>query len=334
MDTSPRPLPLVSVLIPTYNQGRYVATTMQSALSQDYPNLEVIVADDCSTDDTAAVVECLDDARLRFAPSPRNLGRVANYRRGLYALARGEWVLNLDGDDFLVDKSFVSAAVAAASLDDSVALVCADRYECSEPVDLSAFPSGEAARAEPRIVDGTGYVLSLPRPAWRMHHLTTLYRAEVARAIDFYRADIVSSDYESLFRLALGNRLAHLEAKVAVWRRHGGNASCQQDSEKSIRNFALFQSVRDFAIERLGPGSESDFDPWLVRTVSNRYYVTLMSYLRDGDLGGFRPIDRYVKATYPEARAQALSRPKTYVKGVLASCRGIARALRRAWKAA
>ncbi len=322
--------PLVSILVPAYNQAKYLRATISSALAQEYPSLEVVVADDSSTDDTASVVASFGDPRLRYEPAPRNLGRVANYRRGLYELARGEWILNLDGDDLLIDPGFVGAAVAAASRDDSVVLVCADRYERADPIDPASFGPGRAALVEPSFVDGTAYVLSLPRPAWRMHHLTALYRAEAARSIGFYRADIVSSDYESLFRLALGNRVAHLEARVAVWRRHGGNASCEQDAEKAIRNYALFQGVRDFAVARLGPGSAASFDPWLIRTVANRYYVTLMSYLRDGDLRGFLPVDRYVEATYPRARARALAHPKTYIKGALAWGRGLARSLRRA----
>lgn len=317
--------PLVSIVIPTYNQADYLPMTIRSALAQDYPDLEVIVADDCSTDGTDDVVRSFSDSRLRYAPSSRNLGRVANYRRGLYELARGEWVLNLDGDDFLTDRGFVRAAVTVAVAETEVVLVFADRYDRSGSIDPSAFPSGAVEHVGPRILDGTSYVLSLPRPEQRMHHLSTLYRAREARSVDFYRADIVSSDYESLFRLAIGRRLAYLDACVGVWRRHGDNASCQQDADKAIKNYQLFQSVRDFAVGKLGLDHEAVFDAWLIRNVANRYYVSLMSYLRAGNFANFRSIDRFVRTKYPRARIHALLNPKTYIKGAVALVKGVIR---------
>jgi glycosyltransferase involved in cell wall biosynthesis len=305
--------PLVSVLIPTYNQAGYVGDAIRSALEQDLGDLEVIVSDDCSSDGTADVVRGFSDLRLRYEPSARNLGRVANYRRGLYELARGTWVLNLDGDDFLTDSTFLRAAVAAAGDGEPASIVFADRYEREGAIDPRSFPSGGAASGAPERMDGTSYVLSLPRKDARMHHLCALYRRDAARAIGFYRADIVSSDYESLYRLALSHPIVHIPAKVGVWRRHGANASGGMDARASIENYRLFQGVHDFAVESAGLDPRA-FGDWLLRNVSRRYYVSLMGYLRGGALGEFRTIDRYVRAQYPAARRRALLSPKTWVK--------------------
>ena len=315
--------PLVSIIIPTYNQAVFLSTAIDSALAQDYPALEVIVADDCSTDDTAEIVASFADPRLRYEPASQNLGRVANYRRGLYELARGEWVLNLDGDDFLLDRSYISAAVKAAELGADVALVFADAYKLEDPIDPSALSSGKAEMGEPEYMEGTEYILSLPRPKARMHHLNVLYNRSAAMAIDFYRADILSSDYESLFRLAIGHRIVHIPCCVGVWRRHGGNASAGTDPKDAILNYRLFQSVRDYAVESLGPGVRRKFDDWLERNVANRYYGNILSYLRQGDIPGLREIDRYIRRVYPAARRKALRSPKTIVKGLWAGVRGL-----------
>jgi hypothetical protein len=159
-----------------------------------------------------------------------------------------------------------------------------------------------------------------------MHHLCALYRGDAARAIGFYRADIVSSDYESLYRLAIGHSIVHIPAKVAVWRRHGGNASRRRDAEESVQNYELFRSVRDFAAGELGPGGAA-FDRWLTRNVANRYYVSLMSYLGSGAFREFGTIDRYVRGAFPAARRRALLSPKTYIKGAAALARCLARSL-------
>jgi glycosyltransferase involved in cell wall biosynthesis len=313
---------LVTILIPTYNQSSYIATAIKSALAQDYPNFEVVVSDDCSTDGTRAAVGRFSDPRLRYEPAPRNLGRAANYRRGLYDLARGEWVLNLDGDDFLVDPTFISTAVAAA--DETVALVFADRWVCDENADLRSFATGAAVSARPEYLDGTTYVLSLPRNKLRMHHLSIVYRRAEAIAIDFYRADIVSCDYESIFRLILGRTIVHIPTSVAAWRRHPGNASRVHDAEQSIANYGLFQGVRDFALERLGVEFVQRFDNWLERNVANRFYGNMLSYCRAGDFSGLRQISRFLQRNYPAARRRALTNPKVVARGLIAAVLGMA----------
>ena len=315
--------PLVSIIIPTYNQAAYISTAIDSALAQDYPELEVIVADDCSTDGTAEILAAYADPRLRYEPASRNLGRVANYRRGLYELARGKWVLNLDGDDFLINGGYIGAAVKAAELGSDVTLVFADAYKLRDPIDLSALSPDKAAIGEPEYMDGTEYILSLPRPKARMHHLSALYDRSAAMAIDFYRADIVSSDYESLFRLAIDHRIAYIPSHVGVWRRHGANASAGTNPKDAILNYRLFQSVRDYAVESLGPGVGRKFDIWLERNVANRYYGNILSYLRQGDISALREIDRYIRRAYPAARRRAFLNPKTIVKGLWAGARGL-----------
>lgn len=92
--------PLVSLLIPVYNSGAYISAAIRSALAQDYPELEIIISDDASTDGSAAQIHALvrDDPRVRFVAQPRNLGMVANWNWCL-AQARGTYVKFLFGDD-------------------------------------------------------------------------------------------------------------------------------------------------------------------------------------------------------------------------------------------
>ncbi len=103
--------PTVSILIPTYNQAQYIEQAIRSALMQDFASLEVLVLDDASTDQTAALAHQWDsDPRFRHICNERNLEQVANYRRALVEHARSEWVLMLDGDDYLIEVGFISHA--------------------------------------------------------------------------------------------------------------------------------------------------------------------------------------------------------------------------------
>jgi glycosyltransferase involved in cell wall biosynthesis len=95
-------LPSVSVLMPTYNYASYLAEAIESVLAQDFQDFELLIVDDCSSDQTAEVVRpfCDRDRRVRFVANPSNLGMVENWNRCLEQ-ARGEYIKFLFGDDKL-----------------------------------------------------------------------------------------------------------------------------------------------------------------------------------------------------------------------------------------
>jgi succinoglycan biosynthesis protein ExoO len=91
--------PVVSVIIPAYNTGAYIGNAIESALNQTLTDLEVLVVDDRSTDNTVAVVQSFADERLRLLQNPQNLGAGGARNRALSA-ARGKWIAVLDSDDW------------------------------------------------------------------------------------------------------------------------------------------------------------------------------------------------------------------------------------------
>ena len=89
----------VSVVIPAYNCTAYIALAIDSALGQQVP-LEVIVVDDCSTDDLPGLItRYREDSRVRYVRNEKNLGVAKTRNRGV-SLARGEYVAFLDADDY------------------------------------------------------------------------------------------------------------------------------------------------------------------------------------------------------------------------------------------
>src|SRR5580692_5505945 len=105
--------PKISVLIPTYNYGRFLPEAIESVLEQDFQDFELLIADDCSSDDTAEVVRpfCARDARVHFAVNPANLGMVNNWNHCL-TQARGEYIKFLFGDDKLIHRQALSKMLA------------------------------------------------------------------------------------------------------------------------------------------------------------------------------------------------------------------------------
>lgn len=95
--------PLVSVVISTYNRAEFLSESIESALSQSVRNIEVLVLDDGSTDDTRTVVESIDDSRLRYYQFPK-MGIPAIRNRGI-ELTRGRYTAIHDDDDIMLPWS-------------------------------------------------------------------------------------------------------------------------------------------------------------------------------------------------------------------------------------
>jgi glycosyltransferase involved in cell wall biosynthesis len=90
--------PLVSVIIPAYNNAEYLGETIQSVLNQTYSNLEVMVVNDASPDNVHAVVQQFNDARIKYIRHEKNQGLSAARNTGIRA-SIGEIIALLDGDD-------------------------------------------------------------------------------------------------------------------------------------------------------------------------------------------------------------------------------------------
>ena len=90
---------LVSIIMPSYNTGKYIAKSIKSVLVQTYKNWELIIVDDCSTDNTDEVVaDFLTDKRIRYIKNEKNSGAAISRNRALRE-AKGRWIAFLDSDD-------------------------------------------------------------------------------------------------------------------------------------------------------------------------------------------------------------------------------------------
>lgn len=110
----PKPLtgrPRVSVIVPCFNYGHFLPASVGSALGQYGVDVEVLIVDDASTDDSAAVADTLadSDSRVTVVRNARNLGHVRAFNRG-YEHATGELIVRLDADDLLTAGSLARAA--------------------------------------------------------------------------------------------------------------------------------------------------------------------------------------------------------------------------------
>ncbi|MCR4696216.1 MAG: glycosyltransferase [Lachnospiraceae bacterium] len=96
---------LVSIIMPSYNTAAYIAESIRSVINQSFQNWELLIVDDCSTDDTDEVVRpFLEDTRIRYIKNDINSGAAVSRNRALRE-AKGKWIAFLDSDDlWMADK--------------------------------------------------------------------------------------------------------------------------------------------------------------------------------------------------------------------------------------
>jgi glycosyltransferase involved in cell wall biosynthesis len=239
--------PLVSIMIPAYNQPQYIMQAVQSALAQDYSNLEVVVSDDSTNDETEIILKNLkQDERLRYYHNETRLGRVGNYRKLLFEYAKGEWVIMLDGDDYFINNSYITNAISSVVSDHNIVLVGAGISVLNEKDGSSGFFGLEEKTC---VFDGKDIFTKYKRLP---NHQTDFYPRNLARELDFYRDPSTGSDSESLYRLCLHGKVSYINEAVAVWRVHQQNTTYTRDLNKQIKEVVFIDKVYNYAVPRIG----------------------------------------------------------------------------------
>jgi glycosyltransferase involved in cell wall biosynthesis len=206
-------LPLVSVVIPCFNQSRYLGSSLGSVHAQDWRPIESIVVDDGSTDDTAATAKVLGATRV---VRQQNMG-LARARNAGLAAAHGEYIVFLDADDQLLPDA-VSSGVETMEQHPGAACVarrCLLMDDAERPLPTTP-PTLESTDLYRELL-GTNFVWT-PGAA--------LFRRDAIAAIDGFPTDYpAAADYAVLLALARQGTMI-VDRRDAVWyRKHDRNMS-------------------------------------------------------------------------------------------------------------
>lgn len=265
-------LPLVSIIIPTYNQQEYITDAIESALAQDYPSTEVIVSDDCSTDQTGQIASrYLSDARLGYHRNEKNLGRVGNYHNSAHNLANGEWAVNLDGDDYYTSKTFVSDALnlICQLKEDNVVAYCYRHSNLEHIKKLIPFREIDENRI---LVSGKDYFLKYYQIG-RFGHPNILYKRDLGIKLGLYTLPYQACDFHSLIRIFLLGNIILDKRVIAYWRVHGTNTTIKEVDDKQRQAKLTFDAIEEFARNYVSP---EDLAMWR----KNMDAVSYLDYIR------------------------------------------------------
>jgi len=250
-------LPLVSVAIPAYNHAAYIKACLASVCAQTYPELELVLIDDGSTDGT------LDIARRFLEPCRERFRRIVLERQenqgvsatsnAVIAACKGEWVHLLGSDDVLYPHKVECIQQAIAEWD------CADLALVHADADM-IDRHGQAIAAErlrrPRPAPG------LEREAWSwlffnrqyIFNPTLALRREAVLSIGGFDSDLALEDLDCWLRLSTRFAFARVPEVLASYRKHPANSS-----RKRVRMLgALFQTYGKFLAEHSGLIAEAD----------------------------------------------------------------------------
>jgi len=292
----------VSIIIPTFNRENYLHQTIASALSQDYPNVEVIVSDNASTDNTEESVKRYHlDSRFKYFRNEKNLGMVGNQRRGLFEYSSGDWALVLDSDDYLCDNSYIRKAVKLIEENKNVVLVHANfrtKYE-----ETATFKDSD--KQLERIVPGRWMFLNYKYAVLgkvNYDKLTVLFNRRIAMALDIFKEDIISSDREAFLKIALEGDVGFVSDVVAVYRIHGSNLSKSADMDVFFKNIKATLIPYEFAKEK-GIFDGKQLEKWKRRMIREAVEVVVTAYLTNklGRLGLLKPFMLRLLKEYPFA---------------------------------
>lgn len=227
--------PVVSILIPTYNHAEHIAQAIQSALDQqtDFP-VEILVGDDCSTDGTTSIVrefaERLPD-RVRAIVPDENGGGHANFNR-LYRAARGEFIAQLEGDDYWTDPRKLEKQVALLRQRDDLAL-------CYHKVRIEY---GDGSGREDEITNqGDPETSGLGRIT-RFNYIwtcSTLFRNGLIEGLPSWFDTLPLGDWPLFVLLAEHGDLGMIDEVMSVYRIHAGNTWGNRSEQ-----YQLIQTVR------------------------------------------------------------------------------------------
>ncbi len=185
--------PLVTVICLCYNQGRFVRDAIRSVHEQTYPNIELIVVDDASTDDSVAAIRaCLQNIPgAMFFPLSKNVGNCKAFNHGL-SHAKGEYIIDLAADDILLPDRIREGVDALRSTGEAYGVNFTDAYLTdeagrrlrlhSEQFPHDAIPQGDVYRD---IVDRF-FILSP----------TMMFRADLLKGLGGYDERLAYEDFD------------------------------------------------------------------------------------------------------------------------------------------
>lgn len=225
--------PLVSICIPTYNSARFLKECLDSIASQTYQNVEVIISDNASTDDTVSIInQYLQRYGFKLNINSENIGAGANFNK-LITLATGKYIAIFHADDVYA-KTIVEESVKVMKKNDSVGLVgTMGNIMNDEGIVFNSFRLPKQLKKLNKTIYSFDEALSgILKRGWFFVTPSIMVRKKVYDEIGLFELEAFkfAGDYELWLRIASKYKVAILDKKLINYRVHKN-----QGTESQVR---------------------------------------------------------------------------------------------------
>lgn len=235
--------PLVSIIVITYNSAKYVLETLESAKAQTYQNIELIISDDCSKDNTVAICKSwIKKNKARFIKTElitveKNTGTSANCNRGV-KVAQGEWMKLIAGDDALYEDA-IENLLSFALLNNAMVV-----HSNHDTFNKSFEPKFKINNIRTHNYHMTSNLASAKEQfsflLWTrdVHAPTVLINKELLYEVGFFDERIsLFEDHPMWLKITLnGNKIFYLEKKTVKYRIHEDSVTERINRTRVIPN--------------------------------------------------------------------------------------------------
>lgn len=224
---------MISVIMPTYNRSAMMKQAINSVLSQSYDDIEVVVVDDNSSDNTKEVIDdfILKGYNIKYHHNSQNMGPGYNRNKG-YTLSKGEYIVFMDDDDYYTNTNFYKKAIDILNANDSVACISANaRIENVENQTVSLSDIGFVG-----LKNGEEYLLGLNKKYQKpLSTFTTIFSKKILERAELSKMKMVN-DIAIYMRALVFGDIYVLEDAVGNYRVHGNNISTHIEKNFLIEN--------------------------------------------------------------------------------------------------
>jgi glycosyltransferase involved in cell wall biosynthesis len=236
-------LPLVSITITSYNRANWIGNAIESALAQDYPNLEIVISDNDSTDNSEEIIQSYcSDPRIKYSKNDTNIGMIANFKKTFFELAKGDFITNICSDDYLISNSFVSDAINLVNKYENITVITGKSLVKNE-FNQEFLDSFNKDIFDKEFREGKDVFLSFADGLGFGWDGCFMDRLKVQSHNIFSLPNATSFDYTANLLLALDGNVGFISTPVYVLRHHGKNISANLSFDNLKANIAQIESI-------------------------------------------------------------------------------------------
>lgn len=243
----------ISIITASYNYENYIKETIQSVLSQTYNDWEMIIVDDCSTDNSVNVIKSYNDERIKLFVNEKNLGLKETLKRGIKE-ATSDWIVFLESDDVL-SPDYLAKKVEIAQKYNDINLIFNDCEFFGDEERVKAFE--HALKKTRSLLQNQSYPKKMLYDFYQSNKIFT-FSSVMTKRSDLLKVNFNAKldyliDWHLWIQLSSLGKFYYLSEKLTKWRLHNNsyiNSSTQKSPVdlQAASYIEVFKSKKDIGI--------------------------------------------------------------------------------------